>query len=119
MYWLDEVKQNIKKRRQVLFSKDSEFLSDLAGLFAARSHRVMVLWALDFAAESVAELERAYPGERRQREAGRAFGWARHDAVSAASEKRRTQIDDRQPDKLHKSVRKASRPPRTLPGSGR
>ena len=77
MYWLDEVKQNIKKRRQVLFSKDSEFLSDLAGLFAARSHRVMVLWALDFAAESVAELERAYPGERRQREAGRAFGWAR------------------------------------------
>ncbi len=69
MYWLDEVKQNIKKRRQVLFSKDSEFLSDLAGLFAARSHRVMVLWALDFAAESVAELERAYPGERRPREA--------------------------------------------------
>ena len=61
MYWLDEVKQNIKKRRQVLFSKDSEYLSDLAGLFAARPHRVMVLWALYFAAESVAELERAYP----------------------------------------------------------
>lgn len=69
MYWLDEVKQNIKKRRQVLFSKDSEYLSDLAGLFAARPHRVMVLWALDFAAESVAELERAYPNELRVREA--------------------------------------------------
>lgn len=72
--WLDEVKQNIKKRRQVLFSKDSEFLTDLAGLFAARSHRVMVLWALDFAAESVAELERAYPDERRPREALRPRG---------------------------------------------
>ena len=45
--WLDEVKQNIKKRRQVLFSKDSEFLTDLAELFAAR----------------------AYPDERRPREA--------------------------------------------------
>lgn len=67
--WLDEVKQNIKKRRQVLFSKDSEYLADLAELFAARSHRVTVLWALDFAAESVAELERAYPEERRPREA--------------------------------------------------
>ena len=67
--WLDEVNQNIKKRRQLLFSKDSEFLTDLAELFAARSHRVMVLLALDFAAESVAELERAYPDERRPREA--------------------------------------------------
>ena len=69
MYWLDEVKLNIKKRRQVLFSKDSEFLSGLAGLFAERPHRVMVLWALDFAAESVAELERACPDGHRPRDA--------------------------------------------------
>ena len=69
MYWLDEVKLNIKKRRQVLFSKDSEFLSGLAGLFAERPHRVMVLWALDFAAESVADLERTCPDEHRPREA--------------------------------------------------
>ena len=61
--WLDEAKQNIKKRRQGLFSKDPEVLADLAELFAARSHRVMVLWALDFAAESVAELERELGAE--------------------------------------------------------
>ena len=69
MYWLDEVTLNIKKRRQVLFSKDSEYLSDLTVLFAERPHRVMVLWALDFAAETVAVLEAAYPDERRPREA--------------------------------------------------
>ena len=38
-------------------------------LFQNQSHRTMVLWAFDFAAESVAKLEEKYPNEKRPREA--------------------------------------------------
>ena len=69
MEWLDEVRIRLKKRNQVLFTKDTEFLQDLTMLFWEKSHRTMVLWALDFAAESVAKLEEKYPDENRPREA--------------------------------------------------
>lgn len=52
-----------------MFSKDSEYIQDLILLFESQNHRVMVLWALDFAAESVARLEEKYPEEKRPREA--------------------------------------------------
>ena len=57
MEWLDEVRIRLKKRNQVLFVKDMEYLQDLTMLFREQHHRTMVLWALDLAAESVAELE--------------------------------------------------------------
>ena len=66
---LDEVRTKLKRKDQVLFAKDSEFLQDLAMLFREQDHRVMVLWALELAAESVAELEEKYPDETRPREA--------------------------------------------------
>ncbi len=66
---LDEVRIRLKKRNQVLFAKDTEFLQDLTMLFRGQSHRTMVLWALDVAAESVAKLEEKYPDESRPREA--------------------------------------------------
>ena len=69
MDWLDEARIKLKKKNQVLFAKDSEFLQDLSLLFRAQSHKTMVLWALDLAAESVAELEEKYPDEPRPREA--------------------------------------------------
>ena len=69
MDWLDEVSAKLKRRNQILFSKDSEFLQDLATLFEEQNHQVMVLWALDLAEESVVRLEEKYPGEVRPREA--------------------------------------------------
>ena len=77
MDWLDEVRAKLKRKNQVLFAKDAEFLQDLTTLFREQSHRVMVLWALDLAAESVADLEEKYPGEARPREAlEAAWAWA-------------------------------------------
>ena len=69
MDWLDEVRIRLKKRNQVLFTKDMEYLQDLTMLFREQSHKTMVLWALDLAAESVAKLEGKYPDEPRPGEA--------------------------------------------------
>ena len=69
MDWLDDVRVKLKRKTQVLFAKDAEFLQDLTTLFQAQSHRTMALWALDLAAESVAKLEEKYPDEPRPREA--------------------------------------------------
>lgn len=69
MDWMDEVKARLHRKNQVLFAKDSAYLQDLTQLFRDQDHRVMILWALDFAAESVAKLEAKYPGEKRPREA--------------------------------------------------
>lgn len=69
MDWIDEVSARWKRNNQVLFAKDSEYLQDLTRLFQGQDHRVMALWAFDFASASIAQLEAAYPEERRPREA--------------------------------------------------
>lgn len=69
MDWREEVSARLKRKNQVLFAKDSPYLQDLTLLFQGQVHRVMVLWALDLAAESVAQLEAVYPTESRPREA--------------------------------------------------
>ena len=69
MDWMDEVKTRLQRKNQVLFAKNSAYLQDLIQLFADQDHRVMILWALDFAAESIARLEIQYPDEKRPREA--------------------------------------------------
>ncbi len=69
MNWIDEASIKIKRKNQVLFSKDSEYMQDLIALFEAQNHRVMALWAFAFAAESIAKLEEKYPEEKRPREA--------------------------------------------------
>ena len=69
MDWIDEVSVRLKKKNQVLFSKNSEYMQDLMMLFATQSHRVMALWAFDFASESISKLEKKYPEEKRPREA--------------------------------------------------
>lgn len=69
MSWRDEVSERIRRKNQVLFTKDSAYLQDLATLFRRLDHRAAVLWAFDFAAESVALLQEKYPYEQRPREA--------------------------------------------------
>lgn len=77
MNWIDEVAARLKRKNQVLFTKDSEYLQDLALLFQGQNHRVMTLWAFDFAAESIAKLEEKYPREQRPSEAlAAAQDWA-------------------------------------------
>lgn len=69
MNWIDEVSARLKRNNQVLFAKDSEYLQDLNLFFQEQNHRVMVLWALELAEESIVRLEAKYPEEKRPREA--------------------------------------------------
>lgn len=76
--WMDEVAQKKKRGNRILFSKDSLFLQDLRMLLEGRNRRVMVLWALDLAEQTVERLEESCPTDPRPRfalEAARA--WAR------------------------------------------
>lgn len=75
--WMDEVRARRGRGNQVLFAKDSAYLQELRWLFREQDHRVMVLWAFDFAEESIRRLEARYPGETRPREAlDAARAWA-------------------------------------------
>ncbi|MGE5627931.1 MAG: putative immunity protein [Solirubrobacterales bacterium] len=65
MDWLNDVESKLKRKNQVLFDKDSEFLADLSALIQEQNHRVMVLWAFEFAEETVQKLLQRYPNEKR------------------------------------------------------
>ena len=69
MNWIDEVQTKLKKKNQVLLSKDSPYLQDVRQLFQEQNHRVMVLWAFDFAAETIKDLKEKYPNENRPQQA--------------------------------------------------
>lgn len=69
MNWIDEVSEKLKKKNQILFSKNSEYMKDLIMLFDTQSHQSIVLWAFDFASESIVKLEEKYLEEKRPREA--------------------------------------------------
>ncbi len=69
MNWIAEAQGRIKRKNQVLFAKDSEFLQDLIRLIQEQNHKTMVLWACEFADETVQKLTARYPGEKRFEEA--------------------------------------------------
>ena len=69
MNWTAELQEKIKRKNQILFSKDSAFLQDLALLIQGQSHKTLALWAFDLAGESVAVLKEKYPHETRPEEA--------------------------------------------------
>lgn len=69
MDWLDEVGGKMKRRNQIYFSKESEFLSELSKQLDTASRRTIVLWALELAEEAVHTLEERYPDEKRPRNA--------------------------------------------------
>ncbi len=69
MDWLEEVKEKDRRKNQILFGKDSEYLRDLRMLLEGQSHIVVTLWALDLAEESVEILKAKYPAETRPEEA--------------------------------------------------
>lgn len=65
MDWIDEVNINLKRKRQILFSKDSIVLQDLEILLRNQSRRAVVLWAFELAEETVKIIESKYPTESR------------------------------------------------------
>jgi hypothetical protein len=69
MDWLDEVKDRLKRKNQILFSKNSAYLADLAELIGKQTHRAMALWAFELADEAVDVLLEIYPNETRPKEA--------------------------------------------------
>ena len=69
MNWIQEVEKRIRQKNQIYFAKDSLFLQDLKDLLESQDHRVLVLWALDLAQESVQAWECKHPQETRPRQA--------------------------------------------------
>jgi hypothetical protein len=65
MDWLDDVQDKLKKKNQILFAKNSAFLYDLSELIKRQHHKAMVLWAFEFADETVEKLLKKYPDEKR------------------------------------------------------
>lgn len=56
-----------KRKRQILFRKESPCLHNLMNLIRSSDHRALVLWALECAEETLCEVEERLPGELRPR----------------------------------------------------
>ena len=69
MNWIDEVREKLKRKNQILFSRDSELLHGLGELLRQQPRRVVVLWALEWTEETVRYLEEKYPDDNRPRNA--------------------------------------------------
>ena len=67
--WTEKVKSKLKRKNQILFSKDSECFNELKFLIEQQNHRAMALWALELSEETVRVLEEKYPEEIRPKEA--------------------------------------------------
>ena len=69
MDWLDEVHGHLRRKNELLFSRDSSFLQPLRELLARQNHRAVTLWAFALAEEAVARLTEKYPEEQRPTQA--------------------------------------------------
>lgn len=74
---LDDVREKLKRKNQILFSRDSACLRPLRFLIAEQKHRTLVMWALACARAPLDELKARYPQEERPERAVRLCGqWA-------------------------------------------
>lgn len=64
-----DVIQRWKRKNQILFSHESKSLQDLQKIMVQQEHRVLIIWALDCAKETVTQFEKKYPQEQRPRKA--------------------------------------------------
>lgn len=69
MNWSEELEEKLRRRNQILFAKDGAFLFELDQQILSAGQKAAILWALDFAKESVLLLESAHPEEDRPRRA--------------------------------------------------
>lgn len=63
--WLAEVSAKAKRHNQILFSKESLLLDSLRHLTDQANRRVLILWALELAEETVLQLTERYPEDPR------------------------------------------------------
>lgn len=68
MDWQEELQEKLRRKNQILFSKDSTILRELNMLISEQNHRTLALWAFDLAEEAVSSLEEKYPDDFRPRE---------------------------------------------------
>ena len=69
MDWLEDARAKLRRGNKVLIAKDSPLLETLRDLISQQNHRALVLWALNFAEESIEDFETRHPNEPRPREA--------------------------------------------------
>ena len=73
----DEIMQRLKRKNAILFSQNSDFLSDFFSLLNTKTDKTLILLALDLAYESACCLKEKYPRESRFTDAVfAAKGWA-------------------------------------------
>jgi len=65
MDWPSEVESKMKRKNQILFAKNCDFLSDLTALIQQQYHRTLILWAFEFADEMVSIMLEKFPNEHR------------------------------------------------------
>ena len=63
--WLAEVSAKAKRQNQILFSTESLLLDNLRHLVDQSNRRVLTLWALELAEETVLQLTEKYPEDCR------------------------------------------------------
>ena len=67
--WMKELKVNIEKKRQILFSKDSACLSSIQMKLQEASHEQVIAWAMIALAQPLDYLVEHYPNDPRPMEA--------------------------------------------------
>ena len=65
MDWISEVESRIRRKNQILFAKNGDFLADLTALIQQQHHRTLILWAFEFADEIVTSMLEKFPKEHR------------------------------------------------------
>ena len=53
MDWFTDVEARMKRKNQILFSKNNALLFELDCLIKLQSHRTLILWSLDLADEAI------------------------------------------------------------------
>ena len=62
-----DIKENLKKGRKILFTRESSCLQKLIRLIELQKHRTLVMWALECAKIPLGQFEEKYPEENRPR----------------------------------------------------
>lgn len=84
----DDVELNRKKKRKILFSRQSLCLQELLQLIRQQKHRTLVLWAFACVKEPLTEIETNYPEEQRPRIAFELCQKWAHGTITMPSAKR-------------------------------
>ena len=64
-----DVKEKMRKKNKILFSRESPCLQELLALLRQQNHRTIVLWAFECVNDPVKLLKERYPDEERPQKA--------------------------------------------------